>query len=228
MLLQNKIAIIYGGAGAIGGAVARAFAREGAKVFLAGRTVSKLDHVAREICITGGCAEVTRLDALDEAGVNKHADRVAAKTGRIDIAFNAVGMPHVETTPLADLTVDDFARPIASFARTHFLTAKAVARHMTKQRAGVILTISPSGSRLNEAGCLGYGVTCAAIETFSTLLAAELGPSGVRVICLRPDAIPFPAPAEIANYAALVASDRAAAMTGAITNLARRSIPNCD
>ena len=85
LLLRNKNAVVYGGGGAIGGAVARAFAREGAKVFLAGRTAAKLDVVAREIVAAGGSASVTELDALNEAAVNKHVDRVAAKAGGIDI-----------------------------------------------------------------------------------------------------------------------------------------------
>jgi NADP-dependent 3-hydroxy acid dehydrogenase YdfG len=68
MLLRDKNAVIYGGGGAIGGAVARAFAREGAKVFLAGRTLAKLDAMAREISAAGGRAETAELDALDERG----------------------------------------------------------------------------------------------------------------------------------------------------------------
>ncbi len=71
MLLQNKNAMIYGAGGAIGGAVARAFAREGAKVFLAGRTLEKVDAVAKGISATGGVAETAKLAAFmasDQAG----------------------------------------------------------------------------------------------------------------------------------------------------------------
>jgi shikimate 5-dehydrogenase len=73
MLLEAKTAIIYGGGGAIGSAVARAFAREGARVFLAGRTMNTLDDVARTIRGTGGMAEVARVDAVDPATVAAHA-----------------------------------------------------------------------------------------------------------------------------------------------------------
>jgi len=66
MLLENKNAVIYGGGGSIGGAVARAFAREGAKVFLAGRTLATIDAVAEEISASGGVAETAQVDALDE------------------------------------------------------------------------------------------------------------------------------------------------------------------
>jgi len=115
---------------------------------------------------------------------------VAANAGGIDIALNAVGILHVQGTPLAELSFQDYAHRITAYTRTHFLTAKAVARHMVKQGSGVILTLSTPGSRMSGQGFLGYGVTCGAIETFSRILAGELGPSGIRVICLRPDAIP--------------------------------------
>lgn len=190
MLLENKNALIYGGGGAIGGAVARTFAREGARVFLAGRTQTKLDAVARDIAAHGGVAETAVIDVLDERAVEKHADAVAAKAGRIDIALNAVGILHVQGAPLAELSCEDFAHPITAYTRTHFLTAKAVSRHMVKQGSGVILTLSTPGSRMSGQGFLGYGVTCGAIEAFSRILAGELGAHGIRVICLRPDAIP--------------------------------------
>ncbi len=189
-MLANKSAIIYGGGGAIGGAVARAFAREGAKVFLAGRTLSKLVKVAADISVTGGDVEVTEIDAFDEEAVKTHADMVAAKTGGIDIALNAIGLFHVQGTAFADLSLDDYAFPIIAYAQAHFITAKAVAWHMAKRKSGVILTLSTPGSYLAGTGYLGFGVACAAIEGFSRLLACELAPSGIRVICLRPHALP--------------------------------------
>src|SRR5687768_10003285 len=112
MLLQDKNAVIYGGGGAIGGAVARTFAREGAKVFLAGRTLAKLEKVAQDISAAGGKAEVAELDALDEKAIGQHADAVAAKAGGIDIALNAVGIVHVQGTPFAELSFQDYAHPI--------------------------------------------------------------------------------------------------------------------
>ena len=190
MLLQHKNAVIYGGGGALGGALARAFAREGAKVFLAGRTLAKLDHVARETSSAGRMAETAEVDALDEHAIDTHADAVAARTGGIDIALNAVGILHVQGTLFAELSFQDYAHPITAYTRTHFLTAKAVARYMVKQGSGVILTPSTPRSRMSGQGFLGYGVTCGAIETFSRIQAGELGPHGIRVICLRPDAIP--------------------------------------
>jgi 3-oxoacyl-[acyl-carrier protein] reductase len=190
MLLKGKNAVVYGGGGAIGGAVARAFAREGATVFLAGRTLAKLDDVAREIAGAGGTAETAEVDALDVQAVDEHADGVAARAGGIDVVLNAVGIAHDQGTPFMELSLEEYARPIMGHTRTNFLTTQAAARHMVNQGSGVILTISTSGARMPGTGFLGYGVTCAAIEGFSRILAGELGSSGVRVVCLRLEAIP--------------------------------------
>jgi 3-oxoacyl-[acyl-carrier protein] reductase len=179
-MLANKTAIIYGGGGAIGGAVARSFAREGARVFLAGRTLSKLAKVAADISAEGGEVEVTEIDAFDEEAVKAHADLVAAKAGGIDIALNAIGLFHVQGTPFLDLALDDYAFPIIAYAQAHFITAKAVAWHMAKRKSGVILTLSTPGGDLPGVGYLGFGIACAAIEGFSRLLACELAPSGIR------------------------------------------------
>jgi 3-oxoacyl-[acyl-carrier protein] reductase len=189
MLLENKNAVIYGGGGTIGGATARAFAREGATVFLAGRSSPKLKAVAHDIVSAGGVAETAEVDPLDEQAVNDRADAVAAQAGGIDIAMNAVGIAH-EGTPFMQLSFEDYARPITGYTRMHFITAKAVARHMGEQGSGVILTISTPGGRLTMPGIMGFGVACSAIERISRQLAVELGPRGVRVVCLVPDAIP--------------------------------------
>jgi NAD(P)-dependent dehydrogenase (short-subunit alcohol dehydrogenase family) len=189
-LLEGKSAVIHGAGGAIGGAAARAFAREGAKVFLAGRTLARLEAVAGDVEAGGGAAEVAEVDALDERAVNAHADAVARRAGRIDVALNAVSFMHVQGTPFSDLSPEDYAHPITAFLRTNFVTAKAAARHMARAGRGVILTLSTAGARVAVPGVLGYGVTCSAVERFSRLLAVELGPSGVRVACLRPHAIP--------------------------------------
>jgi NAD(P)-dependent dehydrogenase (short-subunit alcohol dehydrogenase family) len=189
MLLQDKAAIIYG-IGSIGRVVARTFAAEGAQVFLAGRTQEKLDQAAKDI----PGAQADTVDAFDQDAVSAHADAVVAKAGRIDIAINTVGVPHVQGVPLQQLTLDEFMTPIIGHAKTNFITASAVAHHMTAHGSGVILTMSTPGARLTGPGFLGHGVANAGVETFSRLLAAELGPSGVRVVCIRPHAIPEAVP----------------------------------
>jgi 3-oxoacyl-[acyl-carrier protein] reductase len=247
MLLEDKVAVIYGAGGAVGGAVARTFAREGARVFLSGRNFTSVEAVAKDINAAGGQAEAARVDALDEDAVEQNAATVAKKTGRIDVVLNAIGFRAVQGVPLIDLGREDFTFPIATWTTTQFLTARAAARHMVQKRSGVILTLSASPARLAIASTGGFGVACAAIEGLSRTLAAELSPHGVRVVCLRPHRIGdtlgpepdfpmgrdefrnflesmtllkrLPTLEDVANTAAFLASDNAAAMSGAVANL---------
>jgi 3-oxoacyl-[acyl-carrier protein] reductase len=193
MLLEHKNAIVYGGGGSVGGAVARAFAREGAKVFLAGRTRESLEEMAEEIRSTRGVAETAQVDALDERAVGEHADAVAEKAGKIDVSFNAIFNDDVQGQPLAEMPFEDFVRPITKAMRNQFLTARAVARHMVERRSGVILTIT-GGYREAFPSIGGTVVAWAAIEAQCRQWACELGPQGIRVVWLRttglPEAIP--------------------------------------
>ena len=247
MLLENKNAVIYGGAGSIGGAVARAFAREGARVFLAGRTPATLDAVAEQIRAAGGLAETAEVDALDEHAVDEHADAVAADAGGIDVSFNVITHPHTHGIPLAEMAVDDFVAPVETAARTTFLTARAAARHMIPRRSGVILAFGGPGDRSGPTRDYYLGgtqVAFDAIETIRRQLAVELGPHGVRVITLASGGVPESLPEgfegrekivemieqqtllgraatleEIGNAAAFAASDWARSMTAAIVNV---------
>jgi len=182
MLLEDKNAVVYGGGGAVGGAVARAFAREGANVFLAGRTVAKVEAVAEEITTAGGMAETAQVDALDEEAVEKHIGKVSETAGRIDILFNAIGMQDVQGRPLHEMSLEDFSRPITIATRTQFLTARAVARPMIRQGSGVILTITAGPARRALPNVGGFDTACAAIEGLWRTFAAELGSYGIRLV----------------------------------------------
>ena len=257
MLLENKNAIVYGGGGNLGGAVARTFAREGAKVFLTGRNRAPLEAVANEIAADGGEADVAQVDALSREEVEAHAGAVA-EAGGIDVSFNAIWIRgDLQGTPLLEMSLDDFTTPIHVAARTQFVTATAVARHMVGRGSGVILTLSTSTARLPDRDerfhtTGGFGVACGAIETFTRVLAAEVGPRGVRVVCIRPDALPetwgaspdgpsgegsvgrfmtdgtvvgrLPRLAEVGETAAFLASDRASAITRTVVNLSCGSV----
>jgi 3-oxoacyl-[acyl-carrier protein] reductase len=189
MLLENKNALIYGGGGSVGSAVARAFAREGARVFLAGRTIARLDEVAEEIIASDGVAETAQVDALDEAAVEKHADAVAEKAGGIDVSFNAIFNDDVQGKPLAEMPFEHFARPITKAMSNQFLTSRAVARHMVERGSGVIMTIT-GGYREAFPTIGGTVVAWAAIEAQCRQWACELGPQGVRVVWLRTTGLP--------------------------------------
>jgi NAD(P)-dependent dehydrogenase (short-subunit alcohol dehydrogenase family) len=192
MLLKNKNAVIYGAGGAIGGAVARAFAREGAKLFLTGHLRAPVEAVANDIVSAGGSAEAAEVDALDEQAVDKHLQSMIDKAGRVDISFNAVGIPDTKIlgVPLVELDVEQFSLPVATYTRSYFLTARLAARRMVPHKSGVIMRVTAIPSRTGFPLQGGYGPAQAAMEALTRSLSAELAPHGIRVVGLRPQGLP--------------------------------------
>ena len=192
MMLQDKVAVIYGAGGAIGSAVARAFALEGANLFLTGRHLAPVEAVAKEVVAAGGSAEAAEVDALDELAVGKHLQSVIDKAGRVDISFNAVGIPDAKIlgVPLVEIDVEQFSLPIATYTRSYFLTARLAARHMVPKKSGVIMTVTALHARTGIPLVGGYGPAMAAKEALTRDLSAELAPHGIRVVGLRPNAMP--------------------------------------
>jgi 3-oxoacyl-[acyl-carrier protein] reductase len=242
VLLEGKKAVVYG-SGSIGGAVARAFAREGAKVFLAGRNPATLEAVAADVRAAGGVAETAQVDALDERAVDEHADAVAA-AGGIDVSFNLISHGDVQGTQMAEMAADDYLRPVVTAVRTTFLTARAAARHMARQGSGVILIFGGSGPPPRGYYLGGLQVAFEAMESMRRQLASELGPHGVRVVTLRTGGVPESIPEgfdgrgaivegieqqtmlgraatleDVGHAAAFAASDRARSMTAATVNV---------
>jgi len=240
MELDGKVAIVYGAGGSMGGAVARAFGRAGARLYLAGRTRSSVEAVADEL---GGehPPDVDDLDVDDLDAVRRHAVRVVAEAGRLDISFNGVGMGDVQGVPLHEMRLEDFMFPIEQAARRHFATTTAAARKMIPQGSGVIVMLTSSAAREWRHRMGGFSVACGTIETLNRTLAGELKGTGVRTVCIRanftPETMPevaqegaepllddtlvprLPRLAEIGAAAVYAASDAAGATTGAILDL---------
>jgi 3-oxoacyl-[acyl-carrier protein] reductase len=195
MILKNKNAIVYGAGGSIGSTVAKAFAEAGARVFLAGRDLGKVQKVADEITAMGGKAEAASVDAMDEHAVNAYVDRVVEQAGTIDISFNLIDLQVVQNMPLTGMTLSDFTRPAAIAMQTHFLTDTAAAKVMMKQGSGVILSLTATPGGIAYPGVAGFGPACSAMEAFSRNLASEIGAYGVRVVNIRsagsPDSFVF-------------------------------------
>jgi NAD(P)-dependent dehydrogenase (short-subunit alcohol dehydrogenase family) len=189
--LKDKVAVIYGD-GSIGSAIAKAFAKEGANVFLTGRTKVKLETIASEILTEGGKIEIAQVDALDEKAVAKHIDDVIKKTGSVDISFNAIGISSSDAQhiPLTALSLENFSLPIATYTRSHFITATAAARHMVKQGSGVIVMHTANISRISSPLAGGRAPAWAALESLCRSLSTECGEYGVRAVCLLTTAIP--------------------------------------
>ncbi|GAA3236811.1 SDR family NAD(P)-dependent oxidoreductase [Nonomuraea helvata] len=242
MLLQDKVAVVYGAGGPIGGAAARAFAREGARVFLAGRTQAPLDKVAADVRAAGGTAETALVDALDEKAVGAFADSVAERAGGIDVSFNAIGVQDVQK-PLLEISPEEFLRPIEVAARTQFLTIRAAVKHMIPRGSGVILLFGGGGPQTSP-GLGGFKVALDAMEGIRRQWACEAGRYGVRVVTMITGGVPESLPgdypgrddleaalreptllqrtatlADVGDVAAFVASDRARTMTSATVNV---------
>ena len=192
MMLKDKVAVIYGAGGGTGSAVARAFARERAKVFLTGHYLAPVEAVAKDVVSAGGSAEAAEVNALDEQAVDEHLQSVIEKAGRVDISFNAVGIPSTKLlgVPLAELDLEQFSLPITTYTTSYFLTARLAARHMIPNQSGVIMTVTTLQSRIGFPTAGGFGPAMAAREALTRELSAELAPHGIRVVGLRPQGIP--------------------------------------
>jgi NAD(P)-dependent dehydrogenase (short-subunit alcohol dehydrogenase family) len=191
-LLAGKVAVIYGASGAVGSTIARAFAAEGAQVFLSGCRLSEVALVTQEISAAGGIAEAAEVDALDEAAIEKYVQSIFEKTGQLDISFNAIGIPQegIQGIWLTELPVERFTFPIMTYAKSHFITSQAAAKRMTQKGSGVILMHTPEPAALGMPHMGGMSPAWAAMEALSRNLSAELASQGIRAICLRTTGLP--------------------------------------
>jgi NAD(P)-dependent dehydrogenase (short-subunit alcohol dehydrogenase family) len=198
MLLAGKTAVIYGAGGAVGATIAKAFSREGASLYLAGRTLSKLEAVASEIGKAKATVEVTELDALDEQQIEDHLGRVLSSAGGIDICFNAIGIEAplvaakgMQGVPLTEIPLDSFMSPIRTYTTSHFLTGRAAARRMAASgRGGVILMHTPEPARIGVPLLGGMAPAWAAVEAICRSFSAEFAANGIRSVCLRSTGLP--------------------------------------
>jgi len=217
MLLQDKVAVIYGAGGSVGRATALAFAREGATLFLTGRNAENVEAVAAAVRAAGGTADAAVVDALDADAVDAHAASVVAAAGHLDISLNLVSRGDVQGIPLVDMTTDDLLRPVTAGLTSTIVTARAAARHMTAQGSGVILALN-SGSAHGSPMMGGTGLADAATDTLIRNLALELGPAGVRAAGVWVAGIPETLTVE--KLSAVNANIDAAAVDGILAHLA--------
>jgi len=185
MLLKEKTAIIYGAGGAVGGAVAKAFAREGARLFLAARKRDSLETIAETIRQAGGSAEIATVDATDAGEVEQHLQDVAAKAGPVRIMFNAISWDDIQGTELTKMRLEDMLLPVRLALTTLFVTGTTLARHMAGNGGGVIIGITANAGREAYPNAGGFGIACAAAEHYLRQIAVENGPMGVRACWVR-------------------------------------------
>ena len=192
-LLEGKHAVVFGAAGSVGTAVAKEFAAQGAEVFLSGRNRAGVEKITNEITTAGGRAHASVIDALDDAAVNNYIKEIVAQAGSIDAVFNAMGplvTEYANGRPAVDVSVEEFVLPVNTVLKSQFITARAAARQMLDQRRGVIIFLTGGPARAHVPGTTAIGAAFGAVEALTRNLALELGPSGVRVVCLRTAGMP--------------------------------------
>jgi len=185
MLLKGKTAVVYGGSGAVGGAVAKAFVREGAVVHLVARHRDRLEAVADTLRAGGGEVHVGTADAFDRASVEAHLESVVAVSGAVNIVFSAIDWGDAQGTDLVDIDFDRFIMPVERGLKSWLNIGATYARHMGDNGGGAILGITANAGReaYNQMG--GFGIACAAVEHYLRHLAVENGPKGVRCCWVR-------------------------------------------
>jgi 3-oxoacyl-[acyl-carrier protein] reductase len=218
MLLEGKVAVVYG-AGSIGGAVAKAFAAKGARVFVGDRTTAKAEPLAAEIEAAGGSAHGLEVDATDEDSVRGFVGAVIGEAGRLDVSFDLISVGDVQGTALVEMEWADFMRPIETAVRTNFLTVNAAVPHMVRGGGGVVLFFGGGGDPVPNYSIGGFQVALHAVEAMRRQYASELGAAGVRFVTLRTGGIPGTIPGVLDGGEALAASLNEATMTGRAATL---------
>ncbi len=182
MLLQNKIAVIFGASGSLGSSIARTFAAEGATVYISSKNLHRVKALANEINQAGGKAVADQIDALSNDEVYNYIQSIEES---IDITMNVIGWKDVQGKSLTEMTIEEFTRPILTSTTSNFITSTTVAEKMKTQGSGVILSLTASPGGIGYANVGSFGPACCAIESLSKNLAAELGTHGIRVVNIR-------------------------------------------
>ena len=214
--LDGKIAIVTGGAGGIGEALALGLGIHGATVIVSSRNQDAITKVAEKITKeSGNKAIAIPSDVTDESSMKNLVDQVVEKYGKVDILVNAMGM---------NIKHDAFEYPMEDWQKLFkvnvegtMIACKAVAGVMKEQKGGAIVNLSSvRGIRGYTGGNTGYCATKGAVELMTKALALEWAPHGIRVNALGPALVITPGTKHIADDPKLAAKYAAAVPMGRI------------
>ena len=197
--LDGKVAIVTGGAGGIGEALAMGLGVQGATVVVASRNQAAIDQVAAGITEkTGNAALAVAVDVTDEASVTRMVETVMKKYGRIDILVNAMGM-NIKRDAF-EFPMEDWDKLFSVNVKGTMIACKVVGRVMREQKQGAIVNLSSvRGIRGYTGGNTGYCATKGAVELITKALALEWAPAGIRVNALGPALVITPGTKHIAE-----------------------------
>jgi 3-oxoacyl-[acyl-carrier protein] reductase len=186
--LKDKVAVVFAASGQVAGAVARAFAQHGAKVYVTAINLNAAEALAKDIDANGGRAEAGKVDALNEDEIDSYLQKVVAENGKLDMVFNGIGSYYKDAgsgTPTTIATLEQFMNPLQRICGSQFLTSRVAARHMIQSGSeGTILLFTASMSKTKTPNMAGFASACAAIEGLTRVMAAEFGQHGIKAICI--------------------------------------------
>lgn len=177
--ISNKVAVITGGAGILGGAIAVGMAQAGAKVVILGRTAEKVKRKVKSITELGGQAMGVTADVLDESQLQQANNTIIKQWGRIDILLNVAGGNRAGATigpdqDFFDLSLEDFDAVVALNLKGTVLPTYVFARQMAKQGEGSIINISSLTAQQPFTRVVGYSAAKSAIDNFTKWLSVEM------------------------------------------------------
>ena len=188
--LNGKVAIVTGGGGGIGGATARALAREGAAVLVVDVNEEAADAVARGISDTGGVAESSRADLSEEREVKAVVATVVQRFGRLDVLHNNAALTDSDflsaDTAVTELSLEVWERTLAVNLRSQMLMCKHAVPIMADQGGGSIINMSSGASLKGDRTRTAYGVSKAGVNALTLYVATSHGKKGIRVNTILP------------------------------------------
>jgi 3-oxoacyl-[acyl-carrier protein] reductase len=188
--LRDRVALVTGSSRGIGAAIARLFAREGAKVVVHGRDTAALAAVQADITRAGGCAIHVAADTSRFGEIEAMRHRVEQELGPIDILVANAGGSFTKPGPLEEIDEAGWQTSLDNNLTATFLTIRSILPGMKARKRGNIITMSSAAARRPHPGSpISYAAAKAGVIILTQDLAAQAGPHGIRVNCIAPETI---------------------------------------
>jgi gluconate 5-dehydrogenase len=182
--LDGQVAVVVGGAGGLGAAIARGLAEAGAAVAVADANAGQAKAVADGLTTAGRPAVALPVDVTDAASVEGMAEEAEARLGPVDVLVNSAGITH--RSPAADFPAAQWDRVIAVNLTGVFLASQAVGRRMVARRRGRIINIASIAGEIGLPGTVAYSASKGGVVQLTRALAVEWAPHNVRVNAIAP------------------------------------------